>query len=399
MKKFLNKKMFIILLMGFSSGLPYALTSTTLQAWMRSSGVDLGTIGLFAFVGLPYTLKFLWAPLIDRYKLFKLGRRKSWMLVTQALLIITVVFLGFTDPTQNLWLVAFWSLLVAFFSASQDITVDAWRRESLKDDELGLGSSVHVGSYLFAFRMVSGAAALILSDHFPWSVVYLMMAASLGLGIIATFMAEEPKVESQPRTLKAAVVEPFVDFFNHKGAVSILVFIMLYKVGDNMASQMSLPFYIDLGFTRTEVGAVTKVLGWVSLAIGGLVGGALLTRFKMATCLIYFGILQAISTAGFAYLEYAGKNLTVLSGVISFENFTTGMGTSAFVAFMASLTNKKFTATQYALLTSFMGVPRTFMAAPTGYMAQAMGWSWFFIFCTLVAIPGIFMIPYMNKKR
>lgn len=247
--------------------------------------------------------------------------------------------------------------------------------------------------------MVSGALALILSDHYSWSVVYLIMAASLVLGLIATFICEEPKVESQPRTLKAAVVEPFVDFFKQKGAVTILVFILLYKVGDNMASQMSLPFYIDLGFSRTEVGAITKVLGWVSLAIGGLVGGALLTRFKMTTCLIYFGILQAISTAGFSYLNFVGKNLTVLSGVIGFENFTTGMGTSAFVAYMAAITNKKFTATQYALLTSFMGIPRTIIAAPTGYIAQYVGWGWFFVICTLVAIPGMAMIPFMNRNK
>lgn len=399
LKAFIDKKMFIILLMGISSGLPLALTGGTLQAWMKSEGVDLGTIGLFALVGLPYTLKFLWSPLVDRFSLGLLGRRRSWMLLSQVLLILSVLGLGYSDPKADLQTVALLALLLSFFSATQDIVLDAWRREALTDAELGLGSSIHVTGYLFSFRMISGAGALILSDFLPWSTVYLIMAIVLGLGVLATFMAHEPKVETAPpRTLKEAVWEPFLDFFNKPQAIWILIFILLYKVGDNMAQQMSTPLYLDLGFSRTEIGAVTKVLGWVSLTIGGIVGGAALLRISLFQALFIFGFLQAISNFGFALLTWFPKDTTALSVVIAFENFTTGLGSTAFVAYMASLTNRKFTATQYALLTSFMGIPRTILNAPTGYMAKYFGWFNFFVFCTAIALPGLIILNYLRKK-
>lgn len=401
LKKLLNKDMFLILLMGISSGLPLALTGGTLQAWMKTEGVDLGSIGLFSLVGLPYTFKFVWAPLMDRFSLFeKWGRRRSWMIISQVLLIISVVALGFTKPQESLWFVAFFALLVSFFSASQDIVLDAWRRESLSDDQLAFGSSVHVTGYLFAFRMISGALALILSDHMGWSSVYSIMAAVLCLGLIASIMSKEPEVVAPPpRTLRDAVVEPFVEYFKRHGAIIILIFILLYKVGDNMAAQMTMPFYLDVGYTKTEVGAISKVVGWIALAVGSLVGGALTIKFKIVRALVVFGVLQALSTFGFAWLSQLEHNLSALSFVIAFENFTAGMGTAAFVAFMATLTNKRFTATQYALLTSFMGVPRIFMAAPTGYMAESMGWFGFFTFCALIAVPGILMIAWMKRLQ
>lgn len=401
LQRLFNKRMLLILLMGVSSGLPLALTGGTLQAWMKAEGVDLGAIGLFALVGFPYTFKFVWAPLMDRFNLFKKwGRRRSWMLISQVLLIVSVLALGATKPQENLWLVAFFALLVSFFSASQDIVLDAWRRESLNDDELGFGSSVHVTGYLFAFRMISGALALILSDHMSWNAVYNIMAAVIGLGLIATLLADEPEVDAPPpRTLKDAVLDPFIDYFKRHGAILILVFILLYKVGDNMAAQMSMPFYLDLGFSRTEVGAISKVVGWVALAVGGLIGGAITLRIKIVPSLIVFGILQAMSTFGFAWLASVGKDISALTFVIAFENFTAGMGTAAFVAFMATLTNKRFTATQYALLTSFMGVPRIFMAAPTGFLAESMGWFGFFSFCSLIAVPGLLMIFWMRKLQ
>lgn len=392
-------RMFIILLMGISSGLPLALTGGTLQAWMRSEGVDLSTIGLFAFVGMPYTLKFLWAPLMDRFSLPILGRRKGWMLLSQILLIGSVLALGFQNPQENLWAIAACGLAIAFFSASQDIVVDAWRREALDDSELGLGSSVHVTGYLFAFRMISGGFALFLSDLLPWSQVYQIMALVLVLGLVATLLSKEPNVELPPRTLKEAVILPFVDFFKNKGAILVLLFILLYKLGDNMAAAMTIPFYLDVGFTRTEVGAITKLLGWLALAGGGIIGGLLLIKYSMKQCLIGFGILQAGSTFGFALLQMAGHNNMALSAVIGFENFTAGMGTAAFAAYMASVTNKRFTATQYALLTSFMGIPRTFMAAPTGFLAEGFGWFGFFLFCTLIAVPGLLMIPLIDRLR
>jgi PAT family beta-lactamase induction signal transducer AmpG len=400
LKQLLNKRMLVILMMGISSGLPFALIGGTLQAWMKSEGVDLTTIGLFAFVGLPYTLKFLWAPLMDRFTLNRMGRRRSWMFATQVFLILSIFGMAFSNPKDDIWMVAFLSLLVSFFSASQDIVVDAWRRESLSTEELGFGSSVHVAGYLFAFRMISGALALILSDFMSWQVVYSLMTGGVFLGLLATLMSEEPEISAAaPKTLRDSVIDPFVDYFKRPGAIFILVFIVLYKLGDNMALQMTIPFYIDLGFTKTEIGTITKAIGWIALTVGGLFGGALMIRMKMLPSLILFGILQAFAVFGFALLTYMPKDLSALSAVIAFENFVMGMGTAAFAAFMASITNKRFTATQYALLTSFMAIPRTILVTPTGWMAQQMGWFSFFTLCSLIAIPGILMIFWMKRYQ
>lgn len=385
--------------MGLSSGLPLALLQGTLQAWMKTENVDLKTIGLFAFIGLPYTLKFLWSPLMDRFTP-PLGRRRGWMLISQVLLIFTTILLSLARPQDQLFWMAVVALLVSFFGASQDIAIDAWRREALTDDELGWGSSVHVATYLFAYRLIGGAFALILSDFMPWSSVYQIMALILGLGVVATLMCKEPTVESPPpTTMRAAVVEPFLDYFSKPGAWLILIFILLYKLGDNMALQMTTPFFLDLGFSRTEVGAISKIVGWVSLAFGGLVGGALILKLRLTRALFWFGILQMLAILSFAALAIIGQNQFALAAVIAFENFAVGMGTSAFVAFMATLTNKKFTATQYALLTSFMGIPRTFAAAPTGYLAEQLGWTGFFLLCTLIAVPGVLMIGVLKKRQ
>lgn len=398
-QKLFNRQSLIIVLMGIASGLPISLTGGTLQAWMKSLEVDLSTIGLFSLVGLPYSLKFLWAPIMDRYTPLPIGRRRSWMLVTQVLLIASVFVLSLAHPQSNLALVAAMALAVSFFSACQDIALDAWRREALPDEELGWGSSVHVSAYLFAMRMISGALALILSDLMTFSQVYQIMAAVLGVGIVATLMAKEPQaVGKPPRTLQEAVIEPFKDYFSRHGAWLILLFILLYKLGDNMVGTMSMPFYLDLGFSRTEVGAISKIVGWISVAAGGLVGGALILRWKIVPSLLIFGVLQAVSNLCFVGLALAGRNDLVLTFVIAFENFTTGMGTSAFVAFMAMITNKKFTATQYALLTSLMGVPRIFASAPTGYLAQSMGWIWYFALCSLIAIPGLLLIRPLQRS-
>jgi PAT family beta-lactamase induction signal transducer AmpG len=399
-QKLFNRQTLIILMMGIASGLPLALTGGTLQAWMKTESVDLGTIGLFAFVGLPYTLKFLWAPLMDRFPLTKHGRRRSWMLVTQLLLIASVLLLSASDPKENLPWVALTALLVSFFSASQDIVIDAWRREALTDQELGWGSSVHVAAYLFAFRLVSGSMALILADHLPWSTVYQIMAAVLGLGLIATLLCREPAIEGvAPKTLREVVLDPFIDFFAKPSAFLILLFILLYKIGDNMALQMTTPFFLDIGFTKTELGVVTKAVGWVALSIGGLIGGGLLLRLSITRALFWFGVIQAVAILGFAGMAVVGKNMSALIAVIAFENVAIGMGTSAFTAFMATLTNKRFTATQYALLSSFMGVPRIFAAAPTGFLAEKLGWTGFFLLCTLAALPGLLLIRPLQKKQ
>lgn len=394
-----DPKMLLILIMGFSSGLPFFLTASTLQAWMSDSQVDLRTIGLFALVGFPYIWKFLWAPLTDRYNLIpRLGRRRSWMLLSQLGLIATIAALGFTRPEIHPWRTALFAVFVAFFSATQDIVLDAWRRESLTDNELGLGSSTFVTGYLVGMRLVSGALALYLADHMPWNTVYLIMASLVGLGLITTLIAKEPLIEtSPPRTLRESVMEPFLDFFRKDRALLLLVFILLYKLGDNMASTMTMPLYLEMGFSKTDVAAVTKIFGWIATVAGGVFGGVLILRLRIMPALFWFGILQALSTLAFAALVMAGKNQLWLMGVIAFENISAGMGTSAYVAFMASLTNKKFTATQYALLTSFMAIPAKFVGATTGFMVESMGWAPFFVLCAVIALPGLLLLRPISK--
>lgn len=385
-------RMLVALLMGFSSGLPLLLTGSVLQAWMTEEGVDLGTIGLFALVGLPYTLKFLWAPLTDRFSVPLLGRRRGWMLGIQLLLMLAIAGLGWTQPAESPLVVAIAAWLVTFFSASQDIVIDAYRREALADNELGLGASLYVNGYRIGMLLASGGG-LILADHMPFSAVYQLMSLCMIVGILTTLFAPEPdSAAGVPRDLRAAVIEPFVDYFRRHHALLILLFILLYKLGDTMASHMSTPFYLDIGFSKTEIGAVVKLFGFWATVIGGMLGGILILRTGIYRALWGFGILQALSTAGFAVLGVVGYNLPLLAGVIAFENLSGGMGTAAFVAFMATLTNKKFTATQYALLSSLMGIPRVIVAAPTGYFADWLGWVAFFLGCALLAVPGLLLL-------
>jgi PAT family beta-lactamase induction signal transducer AmpG len=384
--------MLVALLMGFSSGLPLLLTGSVLQAWMTDEGVDLGTIGLFALVGLPYTLKFLWAPLTDRYCLPFLGRRRGWLITVQLLLMIAIAALGWTQPASSPLSVALAALLLAFFSASQDIVIDAYRREALSDTELGLGASLYVNGYRVGMLLASGGG-LILADFMSFSLVYQVMALTMLVGILTTLFAPEPDIHGAlPTSLRAAVIEPFIDYFRRADAVLILLFILLYKLGDTMASNMTIPFYLDIGFSKTEIGAVVKLFGFWATVIGGIVGGILILNTGIYRALWGFGILQALSTAGFALLAQVGYNLPLLAGVIAFENLSAGMGSAAFIAFMASLTNRKFTATQYALLSSLMGVPRVIMAAPTGYLADWLGWTTFFTGCALIAVPGLLLL-------
>lgn len=393
LRSVLSGRMLVALLMGFSAGLPLLLTGSVLQAWMTEEGVDLGTIGLFALVGLPYTLKFLWAPLLDRFTLSRrLGRRRGWLLGIQLVLTLAIAALGFTEPAVNPWPVALAALLVTFFSASQDIVIDAYRRESLADEEQGLGASLYVNGYRVGMLVASGGG-LILADHIPFGVVYLVMAAAMGVGIVTTLFCREPDTaEGTPRTLAEAVVQPFLEYFARRDAWLILLFILLYKVGDTMASHMTTPFYLDIGFSKTEIGAVVKLFGFWATIAGGLAGGVLLLRLGIYRGLWVFGILQGVSTAGFAVLAQLGPSLQGLAAVIAFENLTGGMGTAAYVAFMASLTNRRFTATQYALLSSLMGVPRVLVAAPTGYLAAGLGWEAYFVLCALLAVPGLWLL-------
>lgn len=387
-----SRRMFVSFIMGFSCGLPLLLTSTVLQAWMKEKGVDLTVIGLMALVGLPYTLKFLWAPFFDRFTLSLLGRRRGWLLVAQIALVFSISSLGFTDPARNPLIMVCAALLVTFFSASQDIVVDAYRREDLADEELGLGSSFYINGYRVGMLLASGGG-LILADHLPFTLVYLIMAACVLPGIVTTLLTPEPvNSEGKPKTLREAIAAPLVEYFNRENAVLILAFILFYKIGDTMASAITTPFYLDIGFSKTEIGAVVKLFGFWATIAGSLIGGVLMLRIGINRSLWIFGFLQAISTAGFALLAHIGYSVPALSGVIAFENLTGGMGTTAYAAFMGSITNKKFTATQYALLSSLMGVPRVLASAPTGFLAKHMGWESFFIFCVLIAIPGMLLL-------
>ncbi len=384
--------MLVALLMGFSCGLPLLLTISVLQAWMKEEGVDLTVIGMMALVGLPYTLKFLWAPFLDRFTLPFLGRRRGWLLIAQITLMAAIVGLGRTNPANSPWMVAFAAFLVTFFSASQDIVVDAYRREDLSDEELGLGSSLYVNGYRVGMLLASGGG-LIMADYMPFSMVYLIMAACLLPGIVTTLLAPEPETPAgTPKNLRGAVLDPLVEYFSRTGALWILAFVLLYKVGDTMASAMTIPFYLDIGFSKSEIGAVVKLFGFWATIAGSLIGGILMIRLGINRSLWIFGFLQAASTAGFALLARVGYSIPLLSSVIAFENLSSGMGTAAYVAFMASITNKKFTATQYALLTSLMGVPRVLASAPTGFLAKNVGWEIFFISCALIAIPGMLLL-------
>ena len=384
--------MCVALLMGFSCGLPLLLTLSVLQAWMQEEGVDLSVIGMMTLVGLPYTLKFMWAPLLDRYTLPFLGRRRGWLLIAQIALVAAIAVMGTLNPGQNPWAVAVAAFFVTWFSASQDIVVDAYRREDLPDAELGLGSSFYINGYRVGMLLASGGG-LVMADHLSFGLVYLIMAGCLVPGVVTTLLAPEPAMpEGTPQTLRNAVFDPLREYFGRQNAWGVLAFILLYKIGDTMASAMTMPFYIDIGFTKTQIGTVVKLFGFWATIAGSLAGGICMLRLGINRSLWVFGVLQALSTAGFALMAGVGPSVPLLSVVIAFENLSSGMGTAAYAAFMASITNRKFTATQYALLSSLMGVPRVVAAAPTGFLAKSLGWEAFFIFCALAAVPGMVLL-------
>ncbi len=392
LKVIFSRRMLVAFLMGFSGGLPLLLTIGVLQAWMKEGGLDLTWIGMITLVQIPYTWKFLWAPFLDRFIPPFLGRRRGWLLMSQIALMASIVGLGYSDPVKNTWITIGAAVVVAFISATQDIVIDAYRREDLPDEELGLGSSMYVYGYRLGM-LLAGGGGLILADSIPFSQVYFIMALCLLPGVITTLLTPEPKVVAGvPQTMKEAVINPLVDYFSRNSAIWMLAFILLYKIGDTMASAITIPFYLEIGFSKTEIGTVVKFFGSAATFAGLALGGLMLLKLGINRSLWIFGILQALSTAGFAILARIGYNISMLSGVIAFENLSSGMGTAAFVAFMASITNKKFTATQYALLTSLMGLPRALASSATGFMAKNIGWENFFVGCTLIAIPGMLLL-------
>jgi len=402
---FADRRQVIILALGFSSGLPLALTLATLSYWLSKSGVDKTSIGLFALVGLPYSLKFLWAPLIDQWQLpvlaKMLGRRRSWVLVTQALLILAILGLSQTNPLIDPGYTALFALMVAFASASQDIVIDAYRIDILEDDEQGTGAAMIQYGYRIGM-LVSGAGAIALGDYLNWELIYQIMAFCVLFGVAAVYFAPEPndrlwqerraKINSFADTLREAVIEPFSDFMSRPFWIGILGFVILYKFGDAIGGVMANPFYHEIGFTGVEIAGVTKVFGLIAALVGVFVGGILVAHWGIYKALVVGGILQALTNLCFAWLAYVGNDITALALGIAADNFTGGLGTTAFVAYLSSLCNPVYSATQYALLTSFMAVGRTMLSASGGWLADQMGWVEFFISTTLLAIPGLILL-------
>ncbi len=391
-----NRRMLICVFIGFSSGLPLYVLINLIPAWLRTEGVDLRAIGLFTLIQLPFTWKFLWSPLMDRYALPLLGRRRGWMLITQLLLLFAIPLFGFLRPQLDLWTIAWLATAVAFFSASQDIVLDAYRREILPDAELALGTSIHVNAYRIS-SLVPGALALILADHLPWSSVFLITALFMLPGIALTLIVSEPlQSRAAPRTLRDAVVEPFHEFITRSGwraALLILAFIFLYKLGDSMATALATPFYLDMGFSMSQIGLVAKNAGlWASVA-GGLLAGLWMVRIGINRGLWVFGAVQLLSILGFALLASVHRPDTLLlAGVIAFEALGVGLGTAAFTAYIARTTNPRYTATQFALFTSLAVVPRSLVNASTGWIVERIGWVDFYLLCALLALPGMALL-------
>jgi PAT family beta-lactamase induction signal transducer AmpG len=396
----LTRRMLICVFTGFSSGLPLYLLLNLLPAWLRSESVDLKTIGLFALIQFPYTWKFLWAPLLDRYRL-PLGRRRGWMMVSQVGLLFSIGLLGGLSPSSNLIPVIWLSVALAFLSATQDVALDAFRREILSDQELGLGNSVHVNAYRIA-GLVPGSLSLILADLLPWGQVFWITAIFMVPGMVMVLLVEEPAVVGAPKTLRQAVVEPFHEFIGRQGwsgALTVLGFIFLYKLGDSLATALSTPFYLDLGYSKTDIGMIAKHAGLWPAVFGGLLGGLWMVRLGINRALWLFGLVQMVTILGFAWLAWRGVQPSIdgfdraaLAGVIAAEYLGVGLGTAAFTAFIARATNPAFTATQFALFTSLAAVPRTFINASAGALVESMGWVSFFILCFVLAAPGMALL-------
>lgn len=391
----LNRRMLICMFTGFTSGLPLYLLIQLVPAWLRAEGVGLAEIGFFALIGFPYTWKFIWSPLMDRFTMPFLGHRRGWMLLTQLALLVSIGAMGFIKPDLSIWAVAYLAAAVAFFSASQDIVLDAYRRELLPDAELGLGNAIHVQTYRLA-GLVPGSLALILSDHLPWHTVFVVVAMFMLVGIVLTFVIDEAISDpTPPKTMREAIVEPFREFMDRKGlqaAALILAFLFLYKLGDSMATALQTPFFIDMGFSRTEIGSVAKFAALVASIFGGLFGGVVMIKLGINRALWIFGVVQVVSILGFALLSVVGDNLWMLGAANAFEYLGVGLGTAAFVAFIARTTNPSFAATQFALFTALAAVPRTLANAVTGVIVEQVGWTQFFLLCTVLAIPGMLLL-------
>lgn len=398
-----DRRQLVILLMGFASGMPFLLTGATLTYWMDRSHVDLTTIGLFALVGTPYAFKFAWAPLVDQLPLpvldRRLGRRRSWMFLAQVGILLSVVLLGWSDPANTPWFTAAAAVLVAFFSATQDIAVDAYRIEILSDEEQGAGSATTQLGYRIALWIVD-AMSLLLPTLLPWPVVFTLIALLIVIGMVTVFYAEEPKVErpvlqSTDAWIKQAVIRPFAEFLAYRGWFVILLFALLYKYGDALGGTMARPFFNQMGFTGPEIFGVTKSFGVAATIFGGLAGGIVVARYGLFKALLVAGILQAVTNLLFSWVALAGHDIVVLTLAITADNFTGALGGVAFIGYLSSLCTAGMAGTQYALLTSLMAFGRTTMSAGGGWLAAQMGWVEFWVATTLVAIPGLLLLLWL----
>jgi PAT family beta-lactamase induction signal transducer AmpG len=391
----LNRRMLICVFTGFTSGLPLYLLFQLVPGWLRMEGIGLAEIGFFALVQFPFTWKFIWSPIIDRFTLPFLGHRRGWMLVTQVALLFSMGSMGLFKPDVSIWSIAYLSIAVAFFSASQDIVLDAYRRELLPDVELGLGNSIHVQAYRLS-GLVPGALGFILADHLPWHMVFIIVALFMLVGIIATLVIDEAIAEpTPPKTLRDSVIEPFRDFLGRAGlrpALLVLAFLFLYKLGDNMATALQTPFFVDLGFTGTQIGTISKMASLVAVILGGMVGGLIMVKLPINRALWLFGIVQIVSIFGFVVLSEVGPNPWMLGVVVFFEYLGVGLGAAALIAFMARTTNPAFAATQLALFTAIAAVPRVFANSITGLIVEQTGWTNFFLLCMIFAIPGMLLL-------
>ncbi len=424
---YLEPRVVAILFLGFSSGLPFGVLAEPLTAWLVESGATKTAIGLFVLVSIPYSLKFLWAPLMDRVPLpvltRALGRRRGWAMFTQAVLLVVIFGMGLTDPGVDLWWTALFALTIAFVSASQDIVIDAYRVEILEESRLAAGAAMAVFGWRIG-QVGGGAAGLIFADILPWPLVFGGMAAMVVVGMITILVNPEPGKAATPESiarerhaadalarrsdlaprlaetlawLYGAVVCPFADFMTRRGWVAILLFILLYKFGDAVLAVMKIPFFLEIGFSKTEIAEIAKVFGFNAIIVGGLLGGALLSRIGIMRGLVVCGVLMALSNLIFVVQAWVGHDLWMLTLTIAIENVTTGMGTVAFVAYLSSLCNVAYTATQYALLTSFMALSRTVMSSGAGWLADQMDWVAFFIVTTVAAAPGLALLIWMIR--
>lgn len=394
-KEVFSKKMVLFLFQGFSSGLPLLLVGSTLKLWLARENVAITTIGYFGWVGLAYSFKLLWAPFLDRYELTRLGRRRSWMLLAQAGIIGGLVAMSLTDPHTQLTALALIAAFVAFCSATQDIAIDAYRREACSVQEIGLASSMTTYGYRIAMLMAGGVGVgLVGSDMWPisWGQMYQLMALFGFVGVVTAFLSPKEEAFSVPKNLKEAVVDPFVEFLKRKDSLTILFFVFSYKLGDALGASLLSPYYVETGFSNADIAFITKIVGLSVTFVGMFVGGLLVAKIGVFHSLWFVGILQVLATAGFSILQWTGPQKWALALTVIFEDVSQGMGTVAFVTFMALLSNKKFTATQYAILSSVSVAGVRLLGGFTGDVVKSVGWTNYFFLCAAIGIPGTLIL-------